>query len=156
MKYARCTGWLCTVEVISKDFVNLGDLFAHTFRVVSLELDQLHNWPNSQFPECTCSISQNAPFRTEMGTFLFWMEHSGTWNRCILRFVKLVYSRVSYQKGSTRHAYVWQIGPFWQDTLEMSTMPVKLSWRYGWSEPIPNHNKTQQSETRVHNSWDVL
>ena len=25
---------------------------------------------------------------------------------------------VSCQKGSTRHAYAWQIGPFWQDTLE--------------------------------------
>ena len=26
---------------------------------------------------------------------------------------------VSCQKGPTRHAYAWQIGPFWQDTLEM-------------------------------------
>ena len=49
------------------------------------------NWPNSQIPECTCSISHNAPFRTEMWTFLFWMEHCGIWNRCILGFVKLVY-----------------------------------------------------------------
>ena len=23
------------------------------------------------------------------------------------------------QKGPTRHAYAWQIGPFWQDTLEI-------------------------------------
>ena len=45
------------------------------------------NWSNSQIPECTCSISHNAPFRT----FLFIMEHCGIWNRCILRFVKLVY-----------------------------------------------------------------
>ena len=44
----------------------------------------------SQIPECTCSISQNAPFRTEMCTFLFWMEHSGIWNRCILGFVNQV------------------------------------------------------------------
>ena len=29
-------------------------------------------------------------------------------------------SRVSRQKGPTRHAYAWQIGPFWQDTLDMS------------------------------------
>ena len=28
------------------------------------------NWCNSQIPQCTCSISHNAPFRTE-----FWMEH---------------------------------------------------------------------------------
>ena len=26
---------------------------------------------------------------------------------------------VSCQKGPTRHAYAWQIGPFWQDTLDM-------------------------------------
>ena len=25
---------------------------------------------------------------------------------------------VSCQKGPTRHAYAWQIGPFYQDTLE--------------------------------------
>ena len=41
------------------------------------------NWPNSQIPEGTCSISHNASFRTEMCTFLFWMEHCGIWNRCI-------------------------------------------------------------------------
>ena len=28
-------------------------------------------------------------------------------------------SRVSCQKGPTRHAYAWLIGPFWQDTLEL-------------------------------------
>ena len=29
------------------------------------------------------------------------------------------YINVSCQKGPTRHAYVWQIAPFWQDTLEL-------------------------------------
>ena len=28
-------------------------------------------------------------------------------------------SSVSCQKGPTRHAHAWQIGPFWQDTLDM-------------------------------------
>ena len=28
-------------------------------------------------------------------------------------------SMVSCQKGPTRHAYAWQIGPFWQNTLEV-------------------------------------
>ena len=28
-------------------------------------------------------------------------------------------SRVSCQKGPTRHAYAWQIGPFWQDKLDL-------------------------------------
>ena len=35
---------------------------------------------------------------------------------------------VSCQKGPTRHAYAWQIGPFWQDTLEL----LCPQW-------IPNH-----------------
>ena len=26
---------------------------------------------------------------------------------------------VSCQKGPTRNAYAWQIGPFWQDTLDI-------------------------------------
>ena len=29
-------------------------------------------------------------------------------------------SRVSCQKGPTRHAYAWQIGRFWQETLDIS------------------------------------
>ena len=28
---------------------------------------------------------------------------------------------VSCQKGPTRHAYTWQIGPFGQDTLDMNS-----------------------------------
>ena len=28
-------------------------------------------------------------------------------------------SMVSCQKGPTCHAYAWQIGPFWQDTLDI-------------------------------------
>ena len=37
------------------------------------------------------------------------------------RYWKLSYviSMVSCQKGPTRHAYAWQIGPFWQDTIDM-------------------------------------
>ena len=31
-------------------------------------------------------------------------------------------SRVSCQKGPARHVYAWQIGPFWQDTLDMNTL----------------------------------
>ena len=28
-------------------------------------------------------------------------------------------SKVSCQKDPTRHAYAWQVGPFWQDTLDV-------------------------------------
>ena len=38
---------------------------------------------------------------------------------------------VSYQKGPTRHANAWQIGPFWQDTLDMSDAPISLYPRCG-------------------------
>ena len=31
-----------------------------------------------------------------------------------------VTSRVSYQKGPTCHAYTWQRGPFWQDSIDIS------------------------------------
>ena len=31
-------------------------------------------------------------------------------------------SMISCQKGLTRHACAWQIGPFWQDTLDMSLL----------------------------------
>ena len=33
-------------------------------------------------------------------------------------------SRASCQKGPTRHAYAWQIGPFWQDTLDL--LPLQI------------------------------
>ena len=38
--------------------------------------------------------------------------------------------RVSCQKGPTRHAYAWQIGPFWQDALDIclhdSSVPLQF------------------------------
>ena len=36
-------------------------------------------------------------------------------------------SMVSCQKGPTRHTYAWQIGPFWQDTLEI--LCTRSKWR---------------------------
>ena len=42
----------------------------------------------SLIPQCTCPISHNTPFRTEICTFLFWMVYCGIWDRCIMGFVK--------------------------------------------------------------------
>ena len=43
-------------------------------------------------------------------------------------------SRVSSQKGPTRHAYAWQIGPFWQDTLKLcDTQPQLVTCKKGMS-----------------------
>ena len=33
---------------------------------------------------------------------------------------------VSCQKGPTHHAYAWQIGPFWQDTLDIAHPWVEI------------------------------
>ena len=38
-------------------------------------------------------------------------------------------SMVSCQKGPTRHAYAWQIGPFWQDTLVIWLVPRRGSYQ---------------------------
>ena len=37
----------------------------------------------------------------------------------VLSYMPEDMSMVSCQKGPTRHAYAWQIGPFWQDTLDV-------------------------------------
>ena len=87
------------------------------------------NWPISQILECTCSISQNAPFRTEMCTFLFWMTHSGIWNRCILGFVRLVYCMPS---SMTRHTgHTWVTGsPLEQPSSEWDMPSDSHCWGY--------------------------
>ena len=36
-------------------------------------------------------------------------------------------SRVSCQKGPTRHAYAWQVGPFWQDTIDMRKLRATVA-----------------------------
>ena len=45
-------------------------------------------------------------------------------------------TRVFCQKGPTRHAYAWQIGPFWQDTLDNTTGNgfeyAVVWWRWWW------------------------
>ena len=45
-------------------------------------------------------------------------------------------SMESCQKGPTRHAYAWQIGPFWQDILDVSLailteMERSSCWQFG-------------------------
>ena len=58
--------------------------------------------------------------------------------------------RVSCQKGPTRHSYAWQIGPFWQDILELlneHTYPV----------PTPSYVMAQQvRDDKSLDDFDVL
>ena len=52
-------------------------------------ITQLNSFTN---PTMHSPISHNAPFRTEMYTFLFWMVHCVIWERLIVGFVRLVFS----------------------------------------------------------------
>ena len=45
--------------------------------------------------------------------------HCFMWNEYSFTHSPDFKSMVSCQKGPTRHANAWQIGPFWQDTIEM-------------------------------------
>ena len=56
---------------------------------------------------------------------LFPYSYSTPWthkNTCPALLAK--HNMVSCQKGPTRHGYVWSIGPFWQDTLDMSCADI--------------------------------
>ena len=60
---------------------------------------------------------------------------------------------VSCQRGPTRHAYTWQIGPFWQDTLELLERDAfpRLISSYSFNQaPIaPNENANKFYESIV-------
>ena len=51
-----------------------------------MNIVQQNSWPDSQIPECTSVISHYAPFRTEMSTFLFSMEHCGIWHDDVIKW----------------------------------------------------------------------
>ena len=120
----------------ARDIANLNGWNVKT-RPVKRLAHELWNWPYSQIPECTCSISCNAPFWTEMCTFLFWMEHCGIWNKCILEFVKLVYwtfpliqtvehDHVSNAIGANHHIALTHRDAW---TAESN---IKWYWFYNW------------------------
>ena len=58
-----------------------------------LDFCELKMWyvkTNLTNPTNASPISHNAPFRTEMDTFLFWMVHCGIWDWCIVGFAQQV------------------------------------------------------------------
>ena len=82
-KHSVCGGYLVTQVVWATKPFNFSSPVLLSVIVFDNSLVHISffNWPKSPIPECTCSISHNAPFRTEMDTFLFWMEHCGKlWN----------------------------------------------------------------------------
>ena len=56
--------------------------------------------PKSQIQQHTCLISHNAPFRTGLCTFLFWMVYCGIRGRFV-GFVRLVYCKTGKRFLST-------------------------------------------------------
>ena len=48
-------------------------------------------------------------------------------------------SMASCQKGPTRHAYAWQIGPFWQDTIDIWVVQYCHTDPYIYSVCIKGH-----------------
>ena len=67
------------------DVIIMPDVSIYSW-VKLLPLEQSSNWPYSQISECTCTISHDAPFRTELCTFLFWVEHCRIWTRTQCRW----------------------------------------------------------------------
>ena len=79
-------------------FCYIWDVITHTCLNTCWNTIELHVWSHNYTKPCYEDVidqfhkSQNAlvPYptmlhsRTEMYTFLFWMEHCGIWNRCIL------------------------------------------------------------------------
>ena len=55
---------------------------------------------------------------------------------------------VSCQKGPTRHAYTWQIGPFWQDTLNQFIKWVfsnfLITYHLSWSNFRPSYEEKKK------------
>ena len=64
-------------------------------------------------------------------------------------------SRVSCQKGPTRHVYAGQIGPFWQDTLGMCD--IIRQYEYRLMEMFPSHHLNDDHSYYLHrwNNTDV-
>ena len=69
---------------------------------------------------------------------------------------------VSCQKGPTRHAYAWQIGPFWQDTLDIQYLYVYV-YIYRVSPYAIVNNTNSKDEYRslmqqhfiCHCAWEI-
>ena len=78
-----------------------------------------HEHNKSIIPPSNCIKSlPNLLFVTRLARFNWGRQSSRYIENNVYTGVTNHISRVSYQKGPTRHAYAWQIGPFWQDTLD--------------------------------------
>ena len=58
-------------------------------------------------------------------------------------------SRVSCQKGPTRHAYAWQIGAFWQDTLDILSIQIHITHNWIPDDLVDGESTSVQVMVRV-------
>ena len=64
-------------------------------------------------------------------------------------------SMASCQKGPNHHAYAWQLGPFWQDTLDMWKLVSKSEHGVGWGL-IPLCHSFSQTKNKFFITWFCL
>ena len=82
------------------------------------------NKPIPQIPQCICSVFHNAPFRTEMCTFLFWMVHWGICNKCIVWLVQQVCCEYSGESWACySRTVLYEVPDF-----SYQKLPVLSSW----------------------------
>ena len=103
-----CTKPLVWCSVLFYHHIIVTNTPSDHFWILSLDIIQWASWHwehnklISRSPQCSCPISYNTPFRTEMCTFLFWMVHCRICDSCIVGFVNLVSSMGSLHHGCLR------------------------------------------------------
>ena len=105
------------------------------------------NRPVSQIPQCNFPISHcvwhNAPFRTELCTFLFWMVHCGIWDRRDMRQVGFV-NLTNFDPMSRQS----------QTLTQCHEITVKI-WANYWMDSGPMI-ETQQNKTKHNKPWSYF
>ena len=84
-------------------------------------------------PQCTYPISLNAPFETEMCTFLFWMAYCGIWGWRTVGFMNLVYCAVAHHMVTPWHETPWVLLALCERNPSATRgYPQRASYAYVW------------------------
>ena len=82
-------------------------------------------WPLFlDFANWRLPLKKNTPFSRKWVRAWYMLWSGGAWGGVVFHDD---ISMASCQRGPTRHAYAWQIGPFWQDTLDISQQTDPMS-----------------------------
>ena len=99
------------------------------------------NWPNSQIPQCTTTsaISHNAPFGTEMCSFLLWV--------------------VPYGSGALWDLYDWSISDVFRKFCVVNKISTCLFELYGiffWGQNMQKELTTRSISLHEKLSWPLV